>query len=190
MHKIPRNYSTFAAQESQSLAIFGVTLKIAGSSQRPRPQVARFRGRNDYETLRSGVRHLAKPVFAPYQQFLIGAGCGLLFCPLVLQICPCVWRWTKGVRGTKLTHHGAIHSRFAVVSRIAFAICLQHLRSPAAILSISRDTCSDCIAKLFFGGGGVSHNYIARYVAKWGIAQLRLCEPSAKGRYRTILGEC
>ena len=38
------------------------------------------------------------------------------------------------------------------------------LRGPAAILFISRDTCSDSIAKLsracfLVGGGGVSHKY-------------------------------
>ena len=32
---------------------------------------------------------------------------------------------------------------------------------------------------------------IARYVAKWGIAQMCLCKLiSTKGGYRTILGEC
>ena len=36
------------------------------------------------------------------------------------------------------------------------------LRGPAAILFISRDTCSDSIAKLFRAGfNGVSHNYRA-----------------------------
>ena len=43
-------------------------------------------------------------------------------------------------------------------------------RGPAAILFISRNTCSDRIAKLFrtcFHGAS-SHTIIARYVAKWG----------------------
>ena len=31
---------------------------------------------------------------------------------------------------------------------------------------------------------------IARYVAKWGIAQMCLCETKYQGGYRTILGEC
>ena len=50
------------------------------------------------------------------------------------------------------------------------------LRGPAAILSTSRDTCSDSIAIfpcLFFME---YHTIIARYVAKWGIAQMCLCE--------------
>ena len=51
------------------------------------------------------------------------------------------------------------------------------LRGPAAIFFISRDTCSDSIAKLFracflWGIALLS----ARYVAKWGIAQMCLCE--------------
>ena len=29
---------------------------------------------------------------------------------------------------------------------------------------------------------GVSHNYLARYVAKWGIAQMCLCETKYQGR--------
>ena len=52
-----------------------------------------------------------------------------------------------------------------------------HLRGPVAILFISRDTCSDSIAKIFcacFCGG--YRTIIARYVAKWGIAQMCLCE--------------
>ena len=55
-----------------------------------------------------------------------------------------------------------------------------HLRGPAAILFISRDACSDSIAKLFracfCGGGGGYRTIIARYVAKWGIAQMCLCK--------------
>ena len=54
-------------------------------------------------------------------------------------------------------------------------------RGPAAILCISRDTCSDSIEKLFCACFcGASHNYrghraiIARCVAKWGIAQMCL----------------
>ena len=41
-------------------------------------------------------------------------------------------------------------------------ICTHKLRGPVAILSISRDTCSDSIAKLFRACFyGVSHNYRA-----------------------------
>ena len=61
------------------------------------------------------------------------------------------------------------------------------LRSPAAILIISRNACSDSTASsrvLVFLG--VSHTSIARCVAKWGIAQMCL---STKGGYRTNLRE-
>ena len=51
------------------------------------------------------------------------------------------------------------------------------LRGPAAILFISRDTCSDSVSQeysvpVFMG----YRTIIARYVAKWGIAQMCLCE--------------
>ena len=49
-------------------------------------------------------------------------------------------------------------------------------RGPAAILFIARDSCSDSIANVFracfCGGGGGYRTIIARYVAKWGIAQI------------------
>ena len=51
------------------------------------------------------------------------------------------------------------------------------------MLVISRDTCSDSIAKCFrvcFCGG--YRTIIARYVAKWGIAQMCLCETKYQGR--------
>ena len=55
------------------------------------------------------------------------------------------------------------------------------LRGPAAILFISRDS-SDSIAKCFRACFyGASHNLIARYVAKWGIAQMCLCETKYQG---------
>ena len=50
------------------------------------------------------------------------------------------------------------------------------LRGPAAILFISRDTCSDSIAKLFRACFHGYRTIIARYVAKWGIAQVCLCK--------------
>ena len=61
----------------------------------------------------------------------------------------------------------------------------------------------------FWGGGGGSADFIfmgarifltcvfvgyrtiiARYVAKWGIAQMCLCETKYQGGYRIIWGEC
>ena len=66
------------------------------------------------------------------------------------------------------------------------------LRGPVAILFISRDTCSDSIAKLFRACFcGVSHNYRA-FPCKMGYrtdvpVTVKL---STKGGYRTILGEC
>ena len=61
------------------------------------------------------------------------------------------------------------------------------LRGPAAILFISRDTCSDSIAKLFRACFcGVSHNYRAGYVAKWDIAQMCLCETTVRTEMITI----
>ena len=55
------------------------------------------------------------------------------------------------------------------------------LRGPAAILFISRDTCSDSIAKLFRACFMGYRTIIARYVAKWGIAQMCLCESQYQG---------
>ena len=61
------------------------------------------------------------------------------------------------------------------------------LRSPAAILFLSRVACSDSIAKLFRDCiYGVSHiPQFARYVAKWGIALVSSCETKYLGGYRT-----
>ena len=55
------------------------------------------------------------------------------------------------------------------------------LRGPAAILFISRGTCSDSIAKLFRACFVGYRTIIARYVAKWGIAQICLCETEYQG---------
>ena len=59
-----------------------------------------------------------------------------------------------------------------------------HLGGPAAIRFISHDTCSDSIAKscvlVFFFMG--YHTIIARYVAKWGIAQMCLCKIKYQGK--------
>ena len=56
-----------------------------------------------------------------------------------------------------------------------------NLRGPAAILFISRDTCSDSIAKLFRACFyGVSHNYRA-IRCKWGIARMCLCKIKYQG---------
>ena len=50
------------------------------------------------------------------------------------------------------------------------------LRGPAAMLFISRDTCSDASATLFHDCfHGVSHNYRA-ICCKWGVAEMCLCE--------------
>ena len=55
------------------------------------------------------------------------------------------------------------------------------------ILFISRDARS---AKLFRACLLMGYRtIIARYVAKWGIAQIRLYETKYQGGYRTILGE-
>ena len=61
--------------------------------------------------------------------------------------------------------------------KVPYSPARRVLRGPVAILFISRDTCSDSIAKLsrvlvFVG----YRTIIARYVAKWGIAQMCLCE--------------
>ena len=64
------------------------------------------------------------------------------------------------------------------------------LRGPAATLLTSRDACSDSIAKLL---GPCFMRYraiIAWYVAKWGIAQMCLCETKHQGEYRVFMGEC
>ena len=58
-----------------------------------------------------------------------------------------------------------------------------YLRGPAAILCTSRDTFSESIAIAFracFQGGGY-RTIIARYVAKWGITQMCLCETNYHG---------
>ena len=55
------------------------------------------------------------------------------------------------------------------------------LRGPAAILFISRDNCSDSIArKIVFVFMGY-RTIIAQCVVKWGIAQICLCETKYKG---------
>ena len=59
------------------------------------------------------------------------------------------------------------------------------LRGPAAIVFKSCNACSDSIAELFgacfCGGGGVSHNFRARYAAKWGVAHMCLCGTEYQG---------
>ena len=50
------------------------------------------------------------------------------------------------------------------------------LRGPAAILFLSRDTCSDSIANSFVLVFMGYRTIMARYVAKWGVAQMCLCE--------------
>ena len=64
-------------------------------------------------------------------------------------------------------------------------IGLRYLRGLAAILSISRDTCiivaiasQNCFVLVFVG----YRKIIARYVAKWGITQMCLCETKYQGR--------
>ena len=54
---------------------------------------------------------------------------------------------------------------------------------PSAILFISRDTCSESIAIffVFFCFYGY-RTVIARYVARWGIAQMCLCQIKYQGR--------
>ena len=76
-------------------------------------------------------------------------------------------------------------------------------RACSAILFISRDAVSDSIAKLFRACFyGESHNYRVIFVARWGIAQMCLCETQYQGgvshhfgglltslqRYRAIWG--
>ena len=80
------------------------------------------------------------------------------------------------------------------IGEICFSFCREGgrvLRGPAAILFISRDTSSDSIAKLFRACFcGVSHNYRA-IRSKMGYRTDVAVENdrSAKGRYRTILGD-
>ena len=67
----------------------------------------------------------------------------------------------------------------------AIASAQQDLRGPAAILFISRDTCSDSIAKLshalvLWGIAHISRDTLQN-VAKWGIAQMCLCEAKYQG---------
>ena len=62
--EIARFFALPAANNRFPLAIFGVCLKIAGSSQRPQPQVAaaaRFCNRNDHRTLRFSPPDLFRP---------------------------------------------------------------------------------------------------------------------------------
>ena len=68
---------------------------------------------------------------------------------------------------------------------------LLSLGGPVAILSISRDTCSDSIAKLFraYFCGGIAQ--LSRDMLQNGVSHRCACvKLSAKGGYRTILGEC
>ena len=71
----------------QPLAIFGVSLKNAGSSQRPRPQVAaaaRFRSRSDHGTLKPRLSDLDFPVQRSPPNPL-RSGAALMFGPAPLQ---------------------------------------------------------------------------------------------------------
>ena len=64
-------------------------------------------------------------------------------------------------------------------------------RGPAAILFISRDTCSDSIANLFRACfyGGIAQ--LSRDMLQNGVSHRGACvKLSTKGGYRTILGEC
>ena len=65
----------------------------------------------------------------------------------------------------------------------------RRLAAQAAILSISRDTCSDSIAKLFGACFCGYRTIIARYVVKWGIAQMCLCETKCQGGVSHHFGE-
>ena len=62
------------------------------------------------------------------------------------------------------------------------------LRGPAAILFISRDTCSDSIAKLFRACFMGYRTIIARYVAKRVSHRCAFVKLSNNGGYRTIFG--
>ena len=66
----------------------------------------------------------------------------------------------------------------------------QKLRGPAAILFMSRDTCSDNIAKrfraCFYGYPAISRDMLQN-----GVSHSCACvKLSAKGGYHTILGDC
>ena len=66
-----------------------------------------------------------------------------------------------------------------------------NLRGPVAILFISRDTCSDSIAKLLRAlfCGGIAQ--LSRDMLQNGVSHRCVCAiVSTKGGYRTILGEC
>ena len=60
-------------------------------------------------------------------------------------------------------------------------ISVGKLRGPVAILFISRVTCSNSIAKLLRACFMGYRTIIARYVARWGIAQMCLCETKYQG---------
>ena len=66
------------------------------------------------------------------------------------------------------------------------------LRGPAAILFISRDTCSDSIAKCFCACfyGGIAQ--LSRDTLQIGVSHRCVCVKSSTkgGGYRTTLGEC
>ena len=68
-------------------------------------------------------------------------------------------------------------TKYASCARIG--VCA--LRGPAAILLISRDTCSDSIANFFVLVFMRYGTVIARYVAKWGIALMCLCKIRYQG---------
>ena len=71
---------------------------------------------------------------------------------------------------------------FRVHVCVCVCVCVCALRGPAVILFVSRDTCSDSIANSFVLSLMGYRTIIARYVAKWGIAQMGLCEIKYKGR--------
>ena len=66
-----------------------------------------------------------------------------------------------------------IRERAAMI-RCTLDVWAASLRGPAAILFISRDTCSDSIAIFFVLVFMGYRTIIARYVAKWGIARMCL----------------
>ena len=71
---------------------------------------------------------------------------------------------------------------------MVYSFAVDNLRGPPAMFSISRDACSNSIAKLFgVCFYGVSHSHRAIYVAKWGVAEMCLCETKYQGGYRTNL---
>ena len=72
-----------------------------------------------------------------------------------------------------------------------FLFCSRQLRGPVAILFISRDVCSDSIAKFFrvCFCGGIAH--LSRDTLQNGVShRCASVKLSTKGGYRTILGEC